>query len=53
VRLLIKDYLWSDETGLPAGTYTEDDVANRADDVFRHVCRAYPTVHSSIYAEAG
>ena len=53
VKLLIKDYLWSDETGLPADGYTEDELTNRAEDVFRHVYRAYPTVPSPLYARAG
>ncbi len=49
VRLAIRDFLWSDSTGLPVGHYTEDDVQVRADDVYRHVYRAYPTVPSPFY----
>ena len=52
VRLLIKDYLWSDETGLPSDSYSEDDVASMAEEVFRHVYRAYPQVPSPLYAQA-
>lgn len=53
VRLAIKDYLWSDDTGLPAENYSEDDVATVAEEVFRHVYRVYPTVPSPVYAKAG
>jgi len=53
VRLAIKDYLWSDDTGLSADSYSEDDVASLAEDVFRHVYRVYPTVPSPLYAQAG
>ena len=52
VRLTIRDFLWSDATGLPVGLYTEDDVAHKADDVFRHVFWAYPTLPSPYYGAA-
>ena len=52
VRLMIKDYLWSDETGLPAGSYSEDDIAGMAEDVFRHVHRVYPSLPSPYYSNA-
>ena len=52
VRMMIKDYLWSDETGLPPDSYSEDDVASMAEDVFRHVYRVYPTVPSPFYSTA-
>ena len=32
--------------------YSEDDVNTKAEDVFRHVFRAYPTVPSPHYASA-
>jgi type I restriction enzyme R subunit len=51
VRLAIRDFLWSDSTGLPVDHYTEDDVEARADDVYRHIYRAYPTVPSPFYEE--
>ena len=50
VRLAIRDFLWNDSTGLPVNQYTEDDVQTRAEDVYRHVYRAYPTVPSPYYA---
>ncbi len=46
VRITIRDFLWSDETGLPVDSYTEADVDARSEDVFRHVYRAYPRVPS-------
>ncbi len=52
VRITIRDYLWSDDTGLPVESYTEDDVDERADDVFRHVYRVYPVLPSPFYSSA-
>ncbi len=52
VRITIHDYLWSDETGLPIDTYNEDDVNDKAEDIFRHVYRAYPTLPSPFYSSA-
>jgi type I restriction enzyme R subunit len=49
VRVAIRDFLWSDKTGLPVECYTEDDVQSRAEEVFRHVFRVYPTVPSPYY----
>ena len=49
VRLVIRDFLWGDSTGLPVSQYSEDDVQIRADDVYRHVYRVYPTVPSPFY----
>ena len=49
VHVTIRDFLWSDETGLPAGGYSEDEVKAKSDDVFRHVFRVYPTVPSPYY----
>lgn len=47
----IRDFLWSDRTGLPESSYTEEDVVERADGVFRHVMRVYPSVPSPYYAD--
>ena len=49
VRLVIRDFLWSESTGLPVDQYTEPDVHSRADEVYRHVFRAYPTLPSPHY----
>ena len=51
VRVTIRDFLWSDETGLPVALYSEDDVQHRTEDVFQHVFRAYPTVPSPYYGD--
>ncbi len=52
VRLAIRDFLWSDATGLPVDHYTEDDVQARADDVYRHIYRAYPALPSPFYEKS-
>ena len=52
VRLTIKDYLWSDKTGLPTDSYSDDDVARMAEDIFRHVHRVYPSLPSPFYSNA-
>ena len=49
VQTAIRDFLWSDETGLP-GSYSENEVEARADAVFLHIQRAYPQLPSPIYA---
>lgn len=49
VRLTIRDFLWSDATGLPIGSYTEGDVHLKADAVFQHVFRVYPKLPSPYY----
>ncbi len=52
VRITIRDYLWSDDTGLPIDAYTEDDVNEKAEGVFRHVYRAYRELPSPFYASS-
>ena len=52
VRITIHDYLYSDDTGLPVSHYSEDEVQSTADEVYRHVFRAYPTVPSPFYDDA-
>ena len=52
VQVTICDFLWSDKTGLPVESYTEDDVKTISNEVFRHVYRVYPSVPSPCYAEA-
>ncbi len=50
VRIAIRDFLWDERTGLPVDAYSDDDVEHRAEDVFRHIYRAYPVVPSPYYA---
>jgi type I restriction enzyme R subunit len=52
VRIAIKNFLWSDETGLPVDAYDENEVHIKAEEVFVHVFRAYPTVPSPYYTAA-
>lgn len=52
VRQTILDFLWNDSTGLPVDKYTEGDVQVKADDVYRHVYRVYPTLPSPFYQAA-
>jgi type I restriction enzyme R subunit len=52
VRLAIRDFLWSEETGLPVKSYTEADVKTKAEEVFVHIFRVYPTLPSPYYARA-
>ena len=51
VRLVIRDFLWDDSTGLPVNAYTEDDVNEKAEAIFGHVYRAYPTIPSPYFEE--
>lgn len=37
------------EKGLPVDLYSEDEVTHKAEDVFRHVFWAYPTLPSPYY----
>jgi type I restriction enzyme R subunit len=46
----ILDFLWSDDTGLPMDCFAEGDVKVKAEDVFRHIYRAYPTVPSPYFS---
>ena len=52
VRITILNFLWEDDTGLPAESYTPAEVNVKVEDVFTHVHRAYPVVPSPYYAVA-
>ena len=47
----IRDFLYSDQTGLPE-KYTPEDVETKTADVFRHIYRAYPELPSPYYESA-
>lgn len=49
VLAFIRDHLWSGDSGLPEDLFNEDDVAEKADAVFQHVYRVYPTVPSPYF----
>ena len=51
VKVAIHDFLYGDQTGLPAGAYSEAEVAAMSDTVFAHVYRVYPTVPSPFYED--
>jgi hypothetical protein len=48
----IRDFLWSEQTGLPVDAYSEDDVRDRAAEVYRHIFRVYPRIPSPVYSYA-
>jgi len=50
VKVLIRNFLWDEKTGLPVEYYTQNEVDKKAEAVFYHVYRAYPTVPSPYYA---
>lgn len=50
VFLTIKDFLYSDKSGLPK-SYSVEEVDLKSAEVFQHVYRAYPTIPSPFYAE--
>jgi type I restriction enzyme, R subunit len=50
VHQAIHDFLWSEDTGLPVDCIAEEDVEVKAEEVFRHVYRAYPTVPSPYFS---
>ncbi|KFD41573.1 DEAD/DEAH box helicase [Peptococcaceae bacterium SCADC1_2_3] len=50
VKVLIRNFLWDEKTGLPVEYYTQSEVDKKAEAVFCHVYRAYPTVPSPYYA---
>ncbi len=49
LHVAIHDFLYSDDTGLPPGAYSDEEVMARSEDVFAHVFRAYPTLPSLLY----
>ena len=52
VRVVIHNFLYNEDTGLPADSYSDAEVTMKSDEVFVHVYRAYPTVPSPYYATA-
>ncbi len=49
VKVAIHDFLYSEDTGLPTGSYSDDEVTVRTDEIFRHVLRVYPALPSPYY----
>lgn len=52
VKVMIRDFLWNETTGLPVNFYTDNEVEKKTEEVFYHIYRAYPTVPSPYYAVA-
>ncbi len=53
-KAAILDFLWSEDTGLPVDCFAQKDVEVKAEDVLRHISRAYPTLPSPYFsAHAG
>lgn len=50
IRVTIHDFLWDDETGLPADCYSEEDINSKTEEVFKHIYWAYPKLPSPIYS---
>lgn len=50
VKVLIRNFLWDEASGLPLDYYTQSDVDKKTEAVFYHVYRAYPTVPSPYYS---
>ncbi|MBC8344728.1 MAG: type I restriction endonuclease subunit R [Candidatus Marinimicrobia bacterium] len=53
IKVLIRNFLWNDKTGLPVEYYNQNEVNKKTDAVYHHVYRAYPTVPSPYYANGG
>ena len=51
VKVEIQNFLWSDETGLPA-TYNDQEVTELTDEIFQHIYQAYPGASSPYYEAA-
>lgn len=52
VKTTIGDFLYSEETGLPVDSYSEDEVTEKTNLVFLHVLQVYQTIPSPYYAAA-
>lgn len=48
VKSFIHDFLWNEQTGLPADSYTPADVEERVEIVFNHVYRQYADAWSQM-----
>lgn len=49
VKVEIRDFLWDEETGLPVKCYSEQDVEEKAEQVYLHVFRLYSDQSFSLY----
>ena len=51
VKIEIRNFLYRDDTGLPAPAYTDRDVNAKIERVYRHIHYAYPQLPSPLYSE--
>ncbi|MCA1916687.1 type I restriction enzyme endonuclease domain-containing protein, partial [Methanospirillum hungatei] len=49
VLVSIRNYLYSEDTGLPVESYTDEEVEKKAEIVYEHVYRVYPEIPSPYY----
>lgn len=49
VLVSIRNYLYSEDTGLPVDSYTDEEVEKKAEVVYEHVYRVYPEIPSPYY----
>ena len=52
VKSFIHDFLWNEQTGLPADSYTSGDVEEKVNLVFNHVFRQYVDAAHNAYVAA-
>lgn len=52
VRATIYDFLYREESGLPLESYSDKEIEDRTEEVFKHLYRMYPTVPSPYYDQA-
>jgi type I restriction enzyme R subunit len=50
VLVSIRNYLYSEDSGLPVNSYTDEEVEKKAEIVYEHVYRVYPEIPSPYYA---
>lgn len=49
MKTQIHDFLWSDITGLPDESYSEQDIKDITEEIFRHIFRVYSELPSPYY----
>lgn len=49
VKAMIRDFLYSEDTGLPVETYTDEEVDEKTELLFGHIYAKYPYIPSPVY----
>lgn len=52
IKTTIHDFLYDESTGLPLKIYSESDIREKSEDIYRHIFRAYPSVPSPFFPSA-